>query len=143
MPDTDEPLVDVDRLMAIDLFAELDHHDLAQVARWVHEMRAEPGAILFEQGGLPFELFVIEEGEVEIVRDGDVLGTVGPGEPVGEMSVLRGERRMATVRALTPITAIAISADDLEALNDQMPEVVRSLQEITEERAQRNAAQEP
>ncbi len=143
MPDTDDPLVDVDRLMAIELFAELDHHDLAQVARWAHEMRAEPGAILFEQGGLPFELFVIEEGEVEIVRDGEVLGTVGPGEPVGEMSVLRGERRMATVRALTPVTAIALSADDLEELNAQMPEVVRSLQEITEERAQQNAVQDP
>lgn len=143
MPDADHPLIDVDRLMAIELFAELDHHDLAQVARWAHEMRAEPGTVLFEQGGLPFELFVIEEGEVEIVRDDEVLGTVGPGEPVGEMSVLRGERRMATVRALTPVTAIALSADDLEELNAQMPEVVRSLQEITEERAQKNAAQDP
>jgi len=133
------PPVDVDRLMAVDLFAELDHHDLAKVARWAHELRAEPGAVLFEQGALPFELFVIEEGEVEIVRDGEVIGTVGPGEPVGEMSMLRGERRMATVRALTPITAIALSADDLEEMNTEMPEVVRSLQEITEERAERNA----
>jgi len=46
---------------------------------------------------------------------------------------------MATVRALTPITAIALSADDLEEMNTEMPEVVRSLQEITEERAERNA----
>jgi CRP-like cAMP-binding protein len=139
MPDDARPPVDVERLMAVDLFAELDHHDLARVARWAQEMRAEPGAVLFEQGALPFELFVIEEGEVEIVRDGEVIGTVGPGEPVGEMSVLRGERRMATVRALTPITAIALSADDLEEMNTEMPEVVRSLQEITEERAERNA----
>jgi CRP-like cAMP-binding protein len=138
MSDATSP-VDVDRLMAVDLFAELDHHDLARVARWARELRAEPGAVLFEQGALPFELFVIEEGEVEIVRDGEVIGTVGPGEPVGEMSMLRGERRMATVRALTPITAIALSADDLEEMNTEMPEVVRSLQEITEERAERNA----
>jgi NTE family protein len=142
MSDATQPSIDVDRLMAVDLFAELDHHDLARVARWAHEMRAEPNDILFEQGGLPFELFVIEEGEVEIIRDGEVLGTVGPGEPVGEMSVLRGERRMASVRALTPVTAIALSADDLEEMNAEMPEVVRSLQEITEERAARNAARD-
>lgn len=142
MPDADNPMVDVDRLMAVDLFAELDHHDLAQVARWAHEVRADPGAVLFEQGGLPFELFVIEAGEVEIVRDGQVLGTVGPGEPVGEMSVLRGERRMASVRALTPVTAIALSAEDFQEMSAEMPEVVRSMRRITEERAERNAARD-
>jgi len=142
MTDATRPTVDVDRLMAIELFAELDHHDLAQVARWALEVRAERGAVLFEQGGLPFELFVIEDGEVEIVRDGEVLGTVGPGEPVGEMSVLRGERRMASVRAVTPVTAIALSAEDFQEMSAEMPEVVRSMRRITEERAARNAARD-
>jgi CRP-like cAMP-binding protein len=142
MTDATRPTVDVDRLMAIELFAELDHHDLAQVARWAREVRAERGAVLFEQGGLPFELFVIEDGEVEIVRDGEVLGTVGPGEPVGEMSVLRGERRMASVRAVTPVTAIALSSEDLQEMSAEMPEVVRSMRRITEERAARNATRE-
>ena len=139
MPDATPPTVDVDRLRAIELFAKLDHHDLAQVARWVHEVRAEPGDVLFEQGGLPFDLFVIEEGEVEIVRDDEVLGMVGQGEPVGEMSVLHGQRRMASVRALTPVTAIALSADDFREMSEEMPEVVRSMRQMTEERAARNA----
>ena len=142
MPDATTPTVAVDRLMAIELFSELDHHDLAQVARWAREVRAERGAVLFEQGGLPFELFVIEEGEVEIVRDGEPLGTVGPGEPVGEMSVLRGERRMASVRAVTPVTAIALSAEDFQEMSAEMPEVVRSMRRITEERAARNAVRD-
>jgi CRP-like cAMP-binding protein len=124
--------------MALELFAELDHHDLAQVARWAHEVRAEPGDILFEQGELPFELFVIEAGEVEIVRDGQVLATVGPDEPVGEMSVLRGERRMASVRALSPVVAIALSAEDLREMDAEMPEVVLAMHRITEERARWN-----
>lgn len=140
MPDARHPLVDVDRLMAMELFAELDHHDLTRVARWAHEVRAEPGDVLFEQGALPFELLVIEEGEVEIVRDGEALASVGPGEPVGEMSVLRGERRMASVRAVTPVIAIALSAEDLQEMGAEMPEIVRAMRRITEERAERNAS---
>jgi CRP-like cAMP-binding protein len=142
MRDPDLPAVDVDRLMGLDLFTELDHHDLAQVARWAREVRAEPGDALFEQGALPFELFVIEEGEVEVVRDGEPLATLGAGELVGEMSVLRGERRMASVHAVTSVTAIALSADDLNEMAAEMPEVVRSMRRITEERARRNAALE-
>ena len=138
-PRQGEP-VEVDRLAALELFAELDHYDLAQVARWAHEIRAEPGQLLFEQGAMPYELLVIEQGQVQVVRDDDVLATLGPGELVGEMSVLRGERRMASVRALSPVVAIAVAAEDLAEMNDEMPEVVRSMRRITEERRQRNEA---
>jgi CRP-like cAMP-binding protein len=134
--------IDVERLSSLDLFAELDHYDLTQVARWTREIRADPGELLFEQGGMPYELFVIEQGELEVVRDSDVLATLGPGDLVGEMSVLRGERRMASVRAVSPVVAIAVAAEDLAAMNEEMPEVVRSMRRITEERRRHNLALE-
>jgi CRP/FNR family cyclic AMP-dependent transcriptional regulator len=132
--------IGVERLAALDLFAELDHYDLTQVARWAREVRAEPGQLLFEQGGMPYELFVIEQGEVEVVRDDDVLATLGPGDLVGEMSVLRGERRMASVRVVSPVVAVTVAAEDLAAMNEEMPEVVRSMRRITEERRRHNLA---
>jgi CRP-like cAMP-binding protein len=135
--DLGEP-IGVERLAALDLFAELDHYDLSQVARWAREIRAEPGQLLFEQGGMPYELFVIEQGQVEVVRDEDVLATLGPGDLVGEMSVLRGERRMASVRAVGPVTAVAVAAEDLAEMGEEMPEVVRAMRRITEERRRRN-----
>jgi CRP-like cAMP-binding protein len=130
--------VSVDRLMALDPFADLDHHDLTLLARWVREIRVPAGSVLVEQGDLPYDLFVIETGTVEIVRDDEVLATLGPGELVGEMAVLRGERRMATARAVDDTTAVAVAATDLAAMTEEMPEVVRAMQALTQARAASN-----
>ncbi|HEY6566621.1 MAG TPA: cyclic nucleotide-binding domain-containing protein [Actinomycetota bacterium] len=131
--------MDVERLRALDLFADLDYHDLAQVAHWTRVVHAEPGEILFEQGDLPWDMLVIEEGAVEILHDGESLATLGPGDPVGEMSLLMQERRMATARATTSVEAIAIPADDLAKMEAEMPEVVAALRDVMEARRQRNA----
>jgi len=132
--------LDVERLRALDLFADLDYHDLSHVARWAHEVHAEAGATLFEQDAIPYDLFVIESGTAEVIRDGEQLAILGPGDPVGEMSVLRHERRTATVRVLTALTAVAIPAEDLAALEAEMPEIVGTLRRVMDERRRRNEA---
>jgi CRP-like cAMP-binding protein len=138
MHPTERDPVSVDRLMALDPFADLDHHDLTMLARWVREIRVPAGSALVEQGDLPYDLFVIENGTVEIVRDDEVLATLGPGQLVGEMAVLRGERRMATVRAADDVTAVAVAATDLAAMTEEMPEVVRAMHALTQARAASN-----
>ena len=131
--------MDVERLRQLDLFADLDYHDLAQVSRWTREVHAEPGEVLFAQGDLPWDMFVIEHGTVEVVQDGVCLATLGPGDPVGEMSLLMQERRMATVRAVTVLDAIAIPAEDLLAMEAEMPEVVAAIRDVMQARRDRNA----
>jgi CRP/FNR family cyclic AMP-dependent transcriptional regulator len=130
--------MDIERLRRLDLFAELDYHDLSQVARRVHEVNAEPGEVLMEQGAMPFEMLVIESGTVEVIRDGEVLATLGAGDPVGEMSLLRQERRIATVRAATGVTALAIRGGDLAEMQDEMPEVLADIRAVMDERQRRN-----
>jgi CRP/FNR family cyclic AMP-dependent transcriptional regulator len=132
--DTVRMSMDVERLRQLDLFADLDYHDLAQVARWTRSVHAEPGEVLFEQGDLPWHMFVIERGTVEVVQDGEPLATLGPGDPVGEMSLLMQERRMATVRATTAVDAVVIPADDLASLEAEMPEVVEAIREVMQAR---------
>jgi CRP-like cAMP-binding protein len=126
--------MDAERLMRLDLFADLDQHDLAQVARWTKEIEADADTVLFEQGAIPYDMFVIEQGEVEVIRDGRTLATIGPGEFVGEMSLLLQERRTATVRTLTPLRAIAIPAEDIESMEAEMPEVMRAIRSTMERR---------
>lgn len=121
--------MDVERLRQLPLFGELDHHDLAMLGRWVREVRGEAGDVLIEQGAIPYEMFVIEEGTVEVERDGQVLATLGAGELVGEMALLKQERRMATVRATSSLVAVAISAEDLGDLEAEMPEVLASIRQ--------------
>jgi CRP-like cAMP-binding protein len=130
--------MDVERLRRLDLFAELDYHDLSQVVRWVHEVNVEAGDVLMEQGAMPYEMLVIESGTVEVIRDGEVLATLGTGDPVGEMSLLRQERRMATVRAVTTVAAVAIRAADLAEMESEMPEVLADIRAVMDERQRRN-----
>ena len=67
------------------------------------EVRFGPGEVVFHEGDPSRTVLLIEEGEVEVAKAagaGEVLlGTVGPGEFVGEMGVIEGRPRNATVRA--------------------------------------------
>ena len=123
-------MVDVDRLRALPLFGELDHHDLSTIARHVREVDLAEGEVLFEQGTIPYELFVVEEGTAQVTRDGEPLGTIGPGDVVGEIALLRLQRRMATVQVTSPLRALTLSADDLQIIEEDMPEIVSDLRAI-------------
>lgn len=115
--------MDVERLRRIPLFGELDHHDLSAVARWVTEVDTPAGHLLIEEGALPYELYVIEEGSAAVEHEGEVLATLGPGDIVGEMGVIQQQRRGASVRATTPVHALAIGIDEFQVLAKEMPEI--------------------
>jgi len=132
--------MDVDRLRRLPIFGELDHHDLSSIARWAREVGVAEGDPLIEQGGLPYEVFVIEDGTAEVVRDGVPVATLGPGDVVGEMGLLGLRRRWATVRATSPVLAIALDNDDIEQLTEQMPEVAARVREIMTRRERENDA---
>lgn len=122
--------VDVERLRRLPLFGELDHHDLSTIAHHVGEMEAAEGQVLFEQGSIPYEMLVIEEGTAEATKDGRRVGTIGPGDVVGEIALLRFQRRMATVRVTSPLRAVTVSADDLQVIEQEMPEIAGQLRSI-------------
>lgn len=131
-------MIDAARLRSVPLFGDLDEYDLAQVARWVVEVRAEPGESLIEQGSMPYELFVIEEGTVDVVRDGEPLATLGVGDVVGEIALLARHRRMASVVARTPVRALALHVDALQELTEEMPELGDELRALMERRRAEN-----
>jgi CRP/FNR family cyclic AMP-dependent transcriptional regulator len=126
--------VEVERLMHLPLFGELDHHDLSQIASRVDEVEIPQGALLIEQGTVPYDVFVLEEGTVEVTRDGESVATLGAGDVVGEIALLNPQRRTASVRATSPVRAVVLRTDDLEILADDMPEVMRQLRGIAERR---------
>ena len=130
--------MDIERLRRLPLFGELDHHDLSQLMRWVREVEVADGDLLFEQGSMPHDLFVIEEGSVEVVRDGRSVATLGAGEVVGERALLKLERRWASVIAVGHVHAVALSADDLAEMSEQMPELADRLREMMARREREN-----
>ena len=131
--------VDVARLRALPLFGELDQHDLMRLAAITREISVTAGDVLFAQGDVPYDVLVIEEGEVQVTRDdGERLATLGPGQVVGEMGLVEQQRRMATVTARTDVRAVVISAADLNVLAQEMPEVVGDIRATAEDRERRN-----
>ena len=130
--------MDVERLRHLPLFGELDHHDLSMVARWTREVEIPEGGSLFEQGSMPYELFVIESGGVEVTRDGDHVATLGPGDVVGEMGLLRLQRRSASVRAVGELRAVTLDADGIAAIAEEMPEVAERIRETMARREREN-----
>jgi len=79
--------------------------------------RYEDGHLLLRQGEVGHEMFVLLEGEVEVlVEKGDsttTVATLGPGEFLGEMALFDGERRSATVRAKGDVRALTVDRRNL------------------------------
>ena len=71
---------------------------------WLRRDWIAPGMELIAQGGRTGQLYVLREGELEVLRDGRHITTIKtPGSVIGEMSVLLGAPQTATVRAVTAV----------------------------------------
>ena len=125
---------DVDRLARLPLFGELDAYDLGHVAGWLRDVELAPGDILIRQGAMPDDVYVLEDGTVEVTRDGERIATLGAGDVVGEIALVDPQRRTATVQAATPVHAVALNLRDLPEMASEMPEIVRHLRSIAERR---------
>ncbi len=125
---------DVDRLARLPLFGELDAYDLGHVAGWLRDVELAPGDILIRQGAMPDDVYVLEDGTVEVTRDGERIATLGAGDVVGEIALVDPQRRTATVQAATPVRAVALNLRDLPEMASEMPEIVRHLRSIAERR---------
>ncbi len=110
-----------DRLREIGLFGALSDDVLGHLAQTLQQRRAVPGATIFQEGDQGHDMFVVLDGEVEVLkksRRGRVqrIAILGPSDAFGEMSIIDVQPRSATVRALAPTRLLRIAAEDLDAL---------------------------
>jgi CRP-like cAMP-binding protein len=122
--------MDAARVAAIPLFAGLSQDDLEVVARLASEQTVEAGATLTTEGDFGHALYAIESGTGEVTSDGQTLGSVGPGDVVGEVAVLASGRRTATVTATSPMQVLAVFKRDVWALERTTPEVASRLRDL-------------
>jgi MFS family permease len=116
------PPVDPIRLQLLDqpIFAGLPAGRLEAAARRLVPTAAEPGEVLVREGDVADRFFLIDSGTVEVTKaiDGgqERLRALGPGEVFGEIGLLRGVPRTATVTATSPALLYALDADSFEEL---------------------------
>jgi CRP/FNR family cyclic AMP-dependent transcriptional regulator len=127
--------MDADRLKKIELFAEISDDVLEQYAQMADETSIEEGEQLARAGTWPYQLFAIEEGEVEIRRNGDTVATLGAGDVVGETGVVKRGLRNADVVATSPVKAIFFTQDQVKRMRKDLPDLDDRLHALLEQRS--------
>ena len=115
------------QLRDVPLFARLNRQDLGMVAQLADEIDARRGEVLARQGDIGHEFFVIEQGHAEVVRDGEHVAELGPGDFFGEMALISEERRTATVSALDEVRCVVLSGPAFRGLKRTLPEVYETV----------------
>ncbi len=118
----------VDALKAVSLFGSLSQRFLTGIARSCVERHFAADETIVRQGNPGVGLFVIVGGKVKVVKTSEdgrriELATHGPGEVIGEMSVLDGANRTADVLAVEPTTCLVLSSWDFRSFMEAHPEV--------------------
>jgi CRP-like cAMP-binding protein len=129
-----EEAMDEAVLRRIELFAGLSRKQRRELALRADEIDVEPGRILCGKGRSSHEFFVIEEGTARVVRDGQFLNELGPGDFFGEMGLIDDAPRNADVVAETPLTLMVLSAPAFRELEREAPRLARRLSRSVEER---------
>jgi len=111
----------LEHLAQVPLFASLSKRDLQKLARASDEMTLEQDRVLVEQDTTGHEAFVILEGEAIVKRGGRKLATLGPGDHFGELALLDGGPRTATVVAATPLTVLVLGQREFAGILDEVP----------------------
>ena len=111
----------VKALSTVGLLAGWSKRELRTAARLCSEKRVEEGFVLTTQGAPGWDCFMIAAGEATVAIDGRVVAAVGPGDHVGEISLIDGRRRTATVVAVTPMTLYVMPGVDFRLLLNTSP----------------------
>lgn len=121
--------MDAKRLESIPLLAGLSDDELAILAAYASEREVAPGEILIQEGEYSYDLLLIEAGEAEVRVGAEQVGRVGAGDVIGEIGVLDGALRMASVVASEPMRVIVLSSWEVKRLLAD-PEVRKRLEAL-------------
>jgi CRP/FNR family transcriptional regulator, cyclic AMP receptor protein len=121
-------------LRGIELFDGLSRKQRKLLALRADEVEVEAGRVLCCKGRTSHEFFVIEDGTARVVRDGQYLDELGPGDFFGEMGLIEDAPRNADVIAQTPLTLMVLSAPAFRDLEREAPQLARRLSRSVEER---------
>ena len=122
----------VDLLARVPLLSGLEPGELERIAQVAIPRSCPKGARVFHEGDTSDACYVIRAGEVRVTRehpDGRAiaLATLGPGELVGELAMIDGGVRSASVEALTDVDLLAVSATDMRGLLERNAQITAKL----------------
>lgn len=126
-------------LAKVSLFANLDPKTIKGISQISTERIFKAGEEIIKQGNEGIGLYIIMSGKVKIQKTNPGGNTIdlaenGPGDILGEMTVLDGAKRSATVTAMEPTTCLVLAAWEFKAFMNTNPEVALEILPIVVKR---------
>lgn len=113
----------LDLLQRIPIFSGFDRRRMERLGMLADEVHVPAGKVLMRQGDIGSDMMVVVRGSVAVERDGNRLNTLGSGDFFGEIALVDGGPRTATVTTEEPTTLLVITHRDFHSMMDEFPEV--------------------
>jgi CRP-like cAMP-binding protein len=114
-------------LASFPVFSKCTKKQLQEIGGVATELVLPAGNVLARQGDVGFEVFMLLDGTALVTRDGQRVATLTAGDVVGELAVLSGHPRNATVTAETALRILVLTHAGLDQLLDDIPGLAKHL----------------
>ncbi len=114
-------------LSSVKLFEGLTSKELSVIRAIARDHAIAPGVAVVTQGDKDRRLYLVAVGDAKVSVDGRSVGKVGAGDYFGEISVLDGGERAATVTSTTAMTLLSISYFNLKPILKEQPDIAIKL----------------
>jgi small-conductance mechanosensitive channel len=121
-------------LRGVEIFGSFDETEIAGIAEYSQLLDYPEGTVLAVEGEPGESMFAILTGQVEVLKHGRRITTLGQRDIFGEISLFSGGDRTASVRALTDLEVLVIPKDGFEKILKQNKEFIDKIESIVEER---------
>jgi CRP-like cAMP-binding protein len=112
-----------DILRQVPLFTSLDNRHLEEMAQISQTAEYGPNEVLVREGDEGHALVVLAKGTARVERHGQVIAHMGPGDHLGEIALVDGHPRTATVLTDTPATVVVLSKSAFDHMMQTSPEI--------------------
>ncbi len=117
----------LEQLATVPLFSAFSRRELAKVAKAADEVQIRADHPVVIEGHTGHECFVITAGEAEVSRDGTPIAKLSAGDHFGELALLDGGPRTATVTATTDMTLLVLGQREFLSLLEEVPALSRKM----------------
>ena len=120
----------VQALQQTDLFGSVGKKALKNIASQARIVDHPQGKEITEEGGGAAGFHLIQSGTASVTVGGKPRGTLGPGDYFGEISLIDGLPRSATVTATSPLRSVSLASWSFKPILDSEPEVSKELLKV-------------
>lgn len=120
----------LDQISHVEMLHSLSPSEVQAMIPLLRPLSADPGTMLCREGDPGDAMFMIVEGEADIYKGPQLMAMLGPGEMFGEMALLTGEERSASVVARTPMQLYELDKIDFDVMLTRSPHLASGLSRI-------------